>query len=63
MIAAGVLHDTIEKTDADAADVQARFGVTIGRSCSPSAMITVSSATHNARQRYASRSQALSARR
>jgi (p)ppGpp synthase/HD superfamily hydrolase len=29
VIAAGVLHDTIEKTDADAADVQARFGLTI----------------------------------
>jgi (p)ppGpp synthase/HD superfamily hydrolase len=29
VIAAGVLHDTIEKTDSDAADLQARFGLTI----------------------------------
>ena len=29
VIAAGVLHDTIEKTDANAADLRARFGLTI----------------------------------
>ena len=29
VIAAGLLHDTIEKTDADAADLRRRFGATI----------------------------------
>jgi hypothetical protein len=29
VIAAGILHDTIEKSDADASDLQARFGATV----------------------------------
>ena len=31
VVAAGVLHDVIEKTDADAADLRARFGVRVTR--------------------------------
>jgi HD domain len=52
VIAAGLLHDTIEKTDANAADLQASVYES-RRSCSPSARTRGSPATPNARRRSA----------